>query len=122
MARFTREPVDELRGYLPAESNIYNPVDVLGDAKADRFRFSLEKVLADPGVDSAVVLVCPAGVTEPAETARALIEMRKLHPEKPLFAAFMGGEKLEEGVELLGENGIPVLLFRSRQSQLSAGW
>jgi acetyl coenzyme A synthetase (ADP forming)-like protein len=111
MARFTRETVEELRGYLPAESNIYNPVDVLGDAKADRFRFSLEKVLADPGVDSAVVMVCPAGVTEPAETARALIEMRKLHPEKPLFAAFMGGEKLEEGVELLGENGIPCFTF-----------
>lgn len=111
MARFTKETVEELRGYLPAESNIYNPVDVLGDAKADRFRFSLERVLADPGVDSAVVLVCPAGVTEPAETARSLIDMRKLHPEKPLFAAFMGGEKLEEGVELLGENGIPCFTF-----------
>ncbi|MCL6634978.1 MAG: acetate--CoA ligase [Peptococcaceae bacterium] len=111
MARFARETVEELRGHLPAESNIYNPVDVLGDARADRYRFALEKVLADPGVDSAVVLVCPAGVTEPAETARAMIEMRKAHPEKPLFAAFMGGEKLAEGVKLLGEAKIPCFTF-----------
>lgn len=111
MARFIKETVNELRGYLPAESNIYNPVDVLGDAKADRYRFSLEKVLADPGVDSAVVLVCPAGVTEPVETAGAMIEMRKAYPEKPLFAAFMGGKKLAEGVRVLSEARIPCFTF-----------
>lgn len=111
MARFTKETVEELRGYLPAESNIYNPVDVLGDAKADRYRFSLEKVMADPGVDSAVVLVCPAGVTEPVETARAMLEMKKAHPEKPLFAAYMGGEKLAEGTKILGEARIPCFTF-----------
>jgi len=111
MARFTKETVAELRGQLPAESNIYNPVDVLGDARAYRYRFALEKVLADPGVDSAVVLVCPAGVTEPLETARAMIEMREAHPEKPLFAAFMGGERLSEGVKLLGEAKIPCFTF-----------
>jgi len=111
MARFIKETVNELRGYLPAESNIYNPVDVLGDAKADRYRFSLEKVLADPGVDSAVVLVCPAGVTEPVETAEAMIDMRKAYPEKPLFAAFMGGEKLAEGVSVLSKARIPCFTF-----------
>ena len=111
MARFIKETVNELRGYLPAESNIYNPVDVLGDAKADRYRFSLEKVLADPGVDSAVVLVCPAGVTEPVETAGAMIEMRKAYPGKPLFAAFMGGKKLAEGVRVLSEARIPCFTF-----------
>lgn len=111
MARFTRETVDELRKYLPSESNIYNPVDVLGDAKADRFRFSLEKVLADPGVDCALVLVCPAGVTEPEETARAMIEMAAAYPQKPLFAAFMGGDRLAGGIELLSRAKIPCFTF-----------
>ncbi|MDD4767252.1 MAG: CoA-binding protein, partial [Desulfotomaculaceae bacterium] len=91
MARFTKETIESLRNYLPTESNIYNPVDVLGDAKADRFHYALQTVLADPGVDSAVVLVCPAAVTEPAETARAMAELRKEFPDKPLFAAMMGG-------------------------------
>lgn len=111
MARFTKETIDALQEYLPAESNIYNPVDVLGDAKADRFRFSLEKVLADPGVDSAVVLVCPTAVTEPVETAQAMIEMRKLYPDKPIFAAYMGGGKLEEGTHTLSKAQIPCFTF-----------
>ncbi|NPV73286.1 MAG: acetate--CoA ligase [Pelotomaculum sp.] len=111
MARFTKETLNELRSYLPPESNIYNPVDVLGDAKADRYRFALEKVLADPGVDSVVVLVCPAGVTEPLETARTMIELGKAYPEKPLFAAFMGGERLHGGVRALSEAKIPCFTF-----------
>lgn len=111
MARFAKETIDALRERLPAEANIYNPVDVLGDAKADRFRFSLEKVLADPGVDSAVVLVCPTAVTEPVETARAMLELRRAYPEKPVFAAFMGGEKLAEGAQLLSKAQIPCFTF-----------
>ncbi|TEB05526.1 succinyl-CoA synthetase subunit alpha [Pelotomaculum schinkii] len=111
MARFTQETIEQLRGNLPRESNIYNPVDVLGDAKADRFRFSLDKALSDPGVDSALVLVCPTAVTEPVETARALVEMRAAHPEKPLLAAYMGGEKLAEGVKVLEEAKIPCFTF-----------
>ncbi|MDD4237698.1 MAG: acetate--CoA ligase family protein [Desulfotomaculaceae bacterium] len=111
MARFTRETVEQLRGNLPLESNIYNPVDVLGDAKAERFRFSLDKVLSDPGVDSAVVLVCPTAVTEPVETARAVVEMRAAYPEKPLLAAYMGGEKLADGVKVLEEAKIPCFTF-----------
>ncbi|NLI13275.1 MAG: CoA-binding protein [Peptococcaceae bacterium] len=111
MARFTKETIDALRERLPAEANIYNPVDVLGDAKADRFRFSLEKVLADPGVDSAVVLVCPTAVTEPRETARAMLDMRRTYPDKPVFAAFMGGEKLAEGIETLAQAQIPCFTF-----------
>ncbi len=111
MARFSKETIEALRNYLPAESNIYNPVDVLGDAKADRYHFALKNVLADPGVDSAVVLVCPAAVTEPAETARAMAQMRKEYPDKPLFAALMGGERLEDGEKILSQAHIPCFTF-----------
>ncbi|MFX4261703.1 acetate--CoA ligase alpha subunit [Pelotomaculum propionicicum] len=111
MARFTKETIEALRSYLPAESNIYNPVDVLGDAKADRFHYALKTVLADPGVDSAVVLVCPAAVTEPVETARAMAQMRKEFPGTPLFAALMGGTRLEEGEKVLSESNIPCFTF-----------
>jgi acetyltransferase len=111
MARFNRETVEQLRKNLPAESNIYNPVDVLGDAKADRYRFALDQVLADQGVDSAVVLLCPCGVSEPVETARAMIEMRKTYPEKPLFAAYMGGKLITEGAKMLSAAKIPCFTF-----------
>ncbi len=107
MARFTKETIEELRSYLPAEAGIYNPVDVLGDAKADRFRFALEKVFKDENVDSIAVLLCPVAVTEPVETAQTLIELSRNYPEKTVIAAYMGGQTLAEGTKLLTDNGIP---------------
>lgn len=107
MARFSKETIEEFRINLPPEAGIYNPVDVLGDAKADRFKFALEKVLKDENVDSAVVLLCPVAVTQPLETAEALVELNKAYPGKPLLAAYMGGQTLAEGAKYLSQNGIP---------------
>jgi len=107
MARFTKETIDDLRLNLPPEAGIYNPVDVLGDSKADRFKFALEKVLKDENVDSVAVLLCPVAVTEPVETAQAIIELNKSYPEKTVVAAYMGGDALAEGAELLSANSIP---------------
>lgn len=107
MARFTKETIEELRLNLPSEAGIYNPVDVLGDAKADRFKFALEKVLKDENVDSVVLLLCPVAVTQPVETAQALIELNKVFPDKPLIASYMGGQSLAEAAKMLCESGIP---------------
>jgi acetyltransferase len=119
MARFTRETIEELRSYLPAEAGIYNPVDVLGDAKADRFRFALDKVFKDENVDSVVLLLCPVAVTEPLETARALIDFRRLYPDKTVVSAYMGGKSLAEGAALLSSNGIPCFTMPEPLSQQS---
>ncbi|MGB9802390.1 acetate--CoA ligase alpha subunit [Desulfofundulus sp.] len=111
MARFSKETSQELRANLPREAAIYNPVDVLGDAGESRYRFALTKVLADQSVDSAVVLLCPTAVTEPEQTARAIIETHRIYPDKPVLAAYMGGETLAEGARLLAQEGIPCFTF-----------
>lgn len=111
MARFGKETIEALRNNLPAESNVYNPVDVLGDAKADRYKFSLEKVLSDESVDSAVVLVCPTAVTDAENTASEIIELHRNFPDKPVFAAYMGGESLAEGARMLSKARIPTFTF-----------
>ena len=59
MARFDLETIHALEQYLPDAANAANPVDVLGDARADRYRFALERVLADPNVDGLLVLLTP---------------------------------------------------------------
>ncbi|MCG8400062.1 MAG: acetate--CoA ligase family protein [Firmicutes bacterium] len=111
MARFTKETIEELREKLPPEAGLYNPVDVLGDALADRYRLAMQKVMADPNVDSMVVLMCPAGVTQPVETTRAILEVKELFPDKPVFAAYMGGETLAAGAGMLIRAGVPCYTF-----------
>lgn len=111
MARFSKETIEELRAGLPPEAALYNPVDVLGDAKADRYRFALKKVLADPNVDSVMVLMCPTAVADPVETTRAIIELRNQYPHKPLLGVYLGGQSMAEGVRLMSEAGIPCFTF-----------
>ena len=111
MARFDRATIDALREFLPAESNVYNPVDVLGDARSDRYRRAMAAVLGDGHVDAMLVMTCPAAVTEPEETAAALVECAARHPAKPVVAAFMGGPQMDRGAQFLRERGIPAFTF-----------
>jgi len=111
MARFDKNTVEALRSNLPGEAGIYNPVDVLGDAKPDRYEFALDKALADPNVDSALVILCPTAVTRPVEVSRALIRVRDAHPGKPIFAAYSGGNSVAEGAAVLSAAGIPCFTF-----------
>jgi len=94
MARFTRETVQRLREELPAEANVFNPVDVLGDAGPERYAFALRQVLGDPQVDAVIALLTPTAFTQPVVTARDLIAAHQEHPDKPIIAAFMGGESV----------------------------
>ncbi|MHB8157384.1 MAG: acetate--CoA ligase family protein, partial [Desulfocucumaceae bacterium] len=111
MSRFTKETLDALREGLPAEAGIYNPVDVLGDAMADRYLFALDKVCGDPNTDSVIVITMPTATNNPAETSRAMIEMKNKYPDRVFFGAYMGGPALAEGREVLKEAGIPCFTF-----------
>ncbi len=121
MARFEKETLDALRSYLPTEANIYNPVDVIGDAKADRYAFALEAVLKDPYVDSVVVMVCPTAVTDPEAIAQEVIRLHKKYPDKPLLAAYIGGVSLAKGAKRLSQSKIPVFTFPEPAIQAIAG-
>ncbi|MBS4032438.1 MAG: acetate--CoA ligase family protein [Clostridiales bacterium] len=111
MARFSKETIERMRKVLPAEANLYNPVDVLGDARTGRYRDSLEAVLEDENTDCVLVLLSPAAVTEPVETSNAMVELQQKYKNKPIFAAYMGGEGLAEGCRILTSSGLPCFTF-----------
>ncbi len=79
-----------LREKLPAAASVGNPIDVLGDADPDRYATALNAALDDDSVDAIIVLLTPQAMSRPAETARAVID--NLRGNKPVLAAFMGGQ------------------------------
>lgn len=90
---------------LPAAANIHNPIDVLGDARADRFQIAINTALADDNVDAAVVILTPQSTTEITETAKAIVSARDAY-KKPIVAAFMGQELVNPGLEILKDNRV----------------
>ncbi len=111
MASLGSETRNELMEKLPAAAATGNPVDVLGDARADRYRFAVEEVLKDDDVNAVVVLLTPQAMTESMETARSLVEIQKDARDKPMIAVFMGGDSVWEATEYLRDNGIPCFDF-----------
>jgi acetyltransferase len=106
-AKLTDETVQRLAAKLPAAANLYNPVDVLGDALADRYEFALDVVLDDTDVDSVIVLLTPQAMTEAQASAEAVVRVARRKPTKPVLACFLGAGKVAEGVKVLREGKIP---------------
>jgi acetyl coenzyme A synthetase (ADP forming)-like protein len=105
LATLSRETTDALKAALPAAASFYNPVDVLGDASADLYRFALETVVKDDGVDGILVLATPQAMTDPVAIAGVAGEI-KARTDKPILPCFMGGVVMEEGAEALKKYGM----------------
>jgi acetyltransferase len=106
MASFSDETLDAFSESLPEEGNIYNPVDIVGDADNERFKDALDVALGDENVGCALVLSCPTAVLNYEQLARDTVELQKEHG-KPVAACFMGGARVDEAADVLGEAGIP---------------
>ena len=88
-------------------------VDVLGDAKADRYKFALDTVSKDPNVDGVIVVLTPQAMTEIKETAQAVCDLATEY-EKPILACFMGEKRVKAGVDILVSNSVPNYPFPNR--------
>ncbi len=108
MAWLSPETVNSLRKVLPEEASWINPVDVLGDALADRYLFALKTLMSDDYVESVIVILTPQAMTQPLETAKHIVAIGSEFPDKPIFAVFMGGKKIGKAVKLLKGSRISV--------------
>jgi len=106
LASFQRETIELLQAELPPGSNALNPVDVRGDADAERYRFSLDAVLRDRNVDGVIAILIPQAVTKVDETASIIADVVHQHG-KPVLACFMGKNLAQIGVQILREAKIP---------------
>lgn len=116
MASFTQETIARLRAELPPTANFFNPIDVIGDARSDRYRIGLDAALADPGVDAALVLLTPQAQSDLIETCDVIIELAR-HYGKPVVTSFMGGYSLGPAKAKLAANHIPNYTFPERAVQ-----
>ena len=105
LATLTKETIDKLKTTLPPAANFYNPVDVLGDASAHLYKYALETVIEDEGVDGILVLATPQAMTDPVAIAEVINQVKPT-TDKPIFPCFMGGVIMNQGIEVLKRHKI----------------
>lgn len=96
----------ELNEFLPAEANVKNPVDVLGDADTERYEHSIEVCIEDEDVDGVIVIYAPQGKASAKDAARAVANVSK-ETDKPIVSSFMGAGEVDEGRQILREENVP---------------
>ena len=117
IAPITASVVERLRRQLPSAAGFFNPIDVLGDATAERYRFAIDTVLNSEDVHSALVILTPQAMTEPRATADAIIELRRKFPAKSLVTSFLGGNTVDEAIDELRKAKIPNYDFPEKAVQ-----
>lgn len=109
LAKLSPKTMELLNGILPHYWSHGNPIDILGDARADRYKAVFEACLKDENVDGILIIYTAQAVAEPAEIAKGIVEVYKNMPyhNKTVLTSFMGYGAVEEANRIFNENGIP---------------
>lgn len=107
LASLGDKTTDTLKKGLPPAASAANPVDVLGDAVADRYELALKACAQDPDVEGIVALLTPQVMTPCDDIAAAVVKAKKLRPLFPIVTSFMGGKQVASARTTLRKNGIP---------------
>ncbi len=113
MAQFSQGTQEKLAACLPRMASFLNPVDVLGDALADRFGQAVEAVLQEETVDAVVVILTPQLMTQIEKTAEIIGNLSAKYPQ-PVLCSFIGGNSAAMGEKVLNDYKIPAFPFPER--------
>ncbi|MGA7325903.1 MAG: bifunctional acetate--CoA ligase family protein/GNAT family N-acetyltransferase [Rhodomicrobium sp.] len=110
----TLEPktIERLNASLPETWSHGNPIDIVGDGGADRYRAAMAAALDDGNTDAVLAINCPtalASSTEAAEAVAAAAQDRRKsvqHP-KPVIANWLGQSSASEVQSIFGGASIP---------------
>ncbi|MEM8836361.1 MAG: acetate--CoA ligase family protein [Planctomycetota bacterium] len=109
--------INELDLVLPPAWPGGNPIDIIGDATPERYERACAIALQDPGVDALLVMLSPQSMTDPHGAAEAVVRGTR-GARCPVLAAWLGGESVRTGFEVLERSGIPT--YSSPEQAVSA--
>jgi acetyl coenzyme A synthetase (ADP forming)-like protein len=82
--------IDALRQFLPAAASTTNPVDMIASASPSDYERAIPALLADPAVDSLLVIYVPPALSNPLAVAEAIARAaRPAGTSKPVFVSFV---------------------------------
>ncbi len=104
---------DILRGFMPAGSNLSNPIDMTADATADHYRKALDLLVEEDYLDIAIVIFIPPVITAPEAVASVIREASQKFRKKgkTLVASFIGGRGAAPNLGSEKDGYVPAFSF-----------
>lgn len=108
LAELSQETMDTLNSFLPPFWSRGNPIDILGDAKAGRYKPVIEACIDDENVDGLLIIYTSQAMGDSVEIAKSIVEISQAKGRnKTILTSFMGYETVEKANQILTKNGIP---------------
>ncbi len=109
LAKLSQKTMDSLNAVLPPFWSHGNPIDVLGDAKSERYKAAVEACLNDENIDGICIVFTQQAVSESVEIAKNIVELvrGKSYQNKTILTSFMGYGAVQEANSILNANNIP---------------
>jgi acetyltransferase len=117
LAILSADSITQLNACMPPYWSHANPVDILGDASAERYASALQAILPDHGVDGVLVMLSPQAMTDIEGCARVVADVAAAS-DKPVLACWMGGAHM--GVARAGFTAAGVPHFDSPETAVEA--
>lgn len=105
LATLTEKTKTSLREILPPTAAVNNPVDIIGDALADRYENSLKILSKVKDIDALAVILTPQKMTQIKETAKII---SKINKKKTVLPLFIGGVRMEPALKIFRQKKIAV--------------
>jgi acetyltransferase len=110
LAELAPSTIEQLSGFLPRHWSHQNPIDIIGDADAERYAKTITLALQDPATDGLLVILAPTGLTDPMAVAKQLTHYAQV-PSKPVIASWMGGQSMASAEAVLNQAGVPTYSY-----------
>ncbi|MEI7434089.1 MAG: acetate--CoA ligase family protein [Methanomicrobiales archaeon] len=104
---FSPAIIKELDVILPENWNRRNPIDMVGDASADRFARTFDVMIKNQDAwDIAFVVNVPSAISDPIRVANELVRFSK-NTHKMIVGCMIGGDSMKTPLRILKDSGIP---------------
>ncbi len=106
IAEFSESEKKILMQWLPDAASVKNPIDVIWDAKSDRYEAILNNIASLDRNLAIMVLLTPQTVTDVDVIASKIIAFKNAHPDILIMTSFMGWHSLWNSRETLENAGV----------------
>lgn len=107
MVEFPELILQELDAVLPVDWNRRNPIDMVGDASADRFARTFDIMIKNQDLwDICFVIAVPSAISDPIRVSNEVVRFSK-STHKMMVGCMIGGDSMKTPLRILRDADIP---------------
>ena len=107
LAELSPDTIERLDEVLPRNWSKRNPIDIIGDAPAERYGATLQALAKSREIDAVLLIQAPTAIVPSKQIAEHLLPQITEYPH-PMLACWLGGSSASDARRRFAENGVPV--------------